>query len=445
MILNLLQFVLAFVLVLAPLVFIHELGHFLAAKLLRIGVPVFSLGFGPRLVGFRRGDTDYRLSLVPLGGYVRLAGDESDELRHGAPEEFLSRPGWQRLVVFLAGPAFNLALAFLVMWAYFATVGKVEVPYTVVYGVTAGSAAELAGVERGDKIVAISGRSVEDARSFQYQYNVEIALAPGTRKTVTLERGGKRFDVEIRIDSDPKLGMGDPGWSIGRGGGESPVIARVLPGGAAEEAGLRAGDRILAAGDKRPITGLELQIVLEQSVGRTLDLGIERDGSTIELPVKPRSSTEGRTIGIDFVSPPEAPIRLGIGAAAGEAVDWCLDSSKTLFVVLKRLVSAELSLRTMSGPVGIAQVARDALASGASYFVYLLAFFSLQLGILNLLPIPILDGGHILILVVEAVMRRSLSETLKERVMQAGLVFLLAFMSIVIVLDLSKLELSSLF
>ncbi len=441
---ELLQFALAFVLVLAPLVFIHELGHFLAAKLLRIGVPVFSLGFGPRLAGLRRGGTDYRLSLVPLGGYVRLAGDESDEDRRGAPEEFLSRPRWQRVVVFLAGPTFNLVLAFVVMWACFAVLGKTEAPYSVVYRVEPGSAAERAGVQAGDRLVAIAGHPVEDARTLQYRYSVDIALAPGTRKTITLERDRKRLDVELDIPTDPTHGVGDPGWSIGHGGSEPPVVESVLPGGAAEEAGLRAGDRILGAGDKRPITGFELKLALERAVGQEIGLAVERDGQTIQVPVRPRPSTEdGRTIGVDFVR--AGPIHLGIGEAAREAVDWCVDSSKTLFVVLKRLVSAELSLRTMSGPVGIAQVARDALVLGFGSYLYLLAFFSLQLGILNLLPIPILDGGHLLILFVEAVMRRSLSERVKERVMQAGLVFLLAFMGIIIVLDLTKLDLSSLF
>jgi len=439
MIVEWLRYARDFALVLAPLVVVHELGHFLVAKLLGVGVPVFSLGFGPRLLGFRRGGTDYRLSLVPLGGYVRLAGDESDDERRGAPEEFLSRPSWQRLVVFLAGPAFNVALAVLVMWAYFAVLGKLEVPYTVVYRVEPGSAAERAGVERGDKLLAIAGHAVEDARSFQYRYNLEIALAPGTQKTVTLERDGRRFDVTLDIAADAKHGVGDPGWSIGRGGSEPPVVERVLPGGAAEEAGLRAGDRILGAGDKRPITGLELQLALERSVGQQIGLAVERAGRTLELPVRPRPSQEGRTIGIDFVAAPPEPIRLGVAAAAREALDWCLDSSKTLFVVLKRLVSGELSLRTMSGPVGIAQVAREALVLGLASYLYLLAFFSLQLGILNLLPIPILDGGHILIVIVEAVMRRSLSDRVKERVMQAGLVFLLAFMGIIIVLDVGKL------
>ncbi len=162
MIVNTLQAILAFILVLAPLVFIHELGHFLAAKLMRIGVPVFSLGFGPRLFGFRRAETDYRLSLVPLGGYVRLAGDEADEHRSGAPEEFLSRPKWQRFVVFVAGAAFNLVLAFAAMWLLFGLFGKEEVPdYPVVWSFEAGSAAERAGLQRGDRILEIEGRDLK--------------------------------------------------------------------------------------------------------------------------------------------------------------------------------------------------------------------------------------------------------------------------------------------
>ncbi len=146
MILNFLQIVFAFVLVLAPLVFIHELGHFLAAKAFRIGVPVFSLGFGPRLWGFRRAETDYRLSLVPLGGYVRLAGDEADEERTGAPEEFLSRPKYQRFVVFVAGAAFNIILAFLAFWLFFGVYGKEVVAYPVVQVVLEDSHAAKAGV-----------------------------------------------------------------------------------------------------------------------------------------------------------------------------------------------------------------------------------------------------------------------------------------------------------
>jgi regulator of sigma E protease len=436
LILNVLRYIGAFVLVLAPLVFFHELGHFLVAKMFRIGVPVFSLGFGPRLFGFRRKETDYRVSLIPLGGYVRMTGDESDEHRTGAPNEFLSKPRWQRFVVFVAGAAFNIALAFLVMWFYFGYYGKVEAPYPVVQGVVEGLEAETAGFQRGDKLIEIAGHSVEN--DFVYRYNLEIALAPNTQKTILVDRGGERLEIELNTGSDPKLGMGDPGWSLGRGGGGNPVIERVLPGGAAEEAGLMAGDRIIGGGKHPSITGLEFQLLLEASVGKEVTLQVEREGGIIPIVVHPRASEEGRTIGIDFVSEPIPPTKLSLGQAAVESFHWNVKLSKTLFVVIKRLVTTEVSLKTMSGPVGIAQVAHQALTSGVDTFVFLLGFFSLQLGILNLLPIPILDGGHILILIVEGAMRRNLSDTVKERVMQAGLVFLLAFMSVIIVLDVVK-------
>lgn len=432
------QFIVAFVLVLAPLVFIHELGHFLAAKAFRIGVSVFSLGFGPRLAGFRRRETDYRISAVPLGGYVRMIGDESDEHRTGASNEFLSKPRWQRFVVYVAGAAFNLALAFLVMWFYFAYYGKIDVSYRV-QGVAQGSEAEAAGILPGDKFLEIGGHDVQSTDDFGYYYNMEIALAPNTVTSIVVERDGRPVEIELNTGSDPKLGMGDPGWGIGGGSGASPVIDSVVPGGAAEEGGLRAGDRIVGGGSKESITVTELQLLLKASVGKEVTLQVERDGEVIPIVVRPRPLENGRTIGVDFAPELIEPTPVSIGQAAVESVRWNVTLSKTLFVVLKRMVTAELSIKTMSGPVGISQVARDALISGPDAFLYLLAFFSLQLGILNLMPIPILDGGHILILTIEGAMRRNLSETVKERVMQVGLVFLIAFMSVIIFLDVVKI------
>jgi len=435
---NTLQAILAFILVLAPLVFIHELGHFLAAKLLRIGVPVFSLGFGPRLIGFRRAETDYRLSLVPLGGYVRLAGDEADEERSGAPEEFLSRPRWQRFVVFVAGATFNLLLAFAAMWLLFGVYGQEEVPdYPVVWRLDPGSPAEQAGLQRGDKILEIGGRDLKTAE-FLDVYSLEITLAPDTEKQLVVKRGGKLLHLEMNTGSDPKYGIGWPGWYLSMGGTEPAVIQTVLPGEPAARAGLRPGDRILAAGGRKPISEIELRLLLMGAADRDVDLEVERDGKLMDLTVVPRAREGRGFIGVDF-RPSELPRRkLTIGEAAVEAFRTNVSHSKTLFVVLKRLVTREVSLRTMSGPIGIAQVARQALAAGPEPFLSLLGFFSLQLGILNLLPIPVLDGGHILILAVESVMRRELSEKLKERVMQAGLVFLLIFMSVIVYLDVVK-------
>ncbi len=267
--------VLAFVLVLAPLVFFHELGHFLVAKWFRIGVPVFSVGFGPRLFGFRRGGTDYRVSLIPLGGYVRLTGDESDEHRTGAPEEFLTRPKHQRFLVFVAGAAFNVILAFLVLWLMFGIYGKNDVParYLVVVGLQQGSAADRAGVLRGDTILQIAGRDVGDVERFLNAYNLEIRLAPNTTKTVLVERGDEQVTLKLTVGANDDEGGGaHPGWVVSWAGEDAPMIETVIEGMPADDAGLMPGDRIVAAQGREAISEIDLRVLLEDSAGQELTL-----------------------------------------------------------------------------------------------------------------------------------------------------------------------------
>jgi regulator of sigma E protease len=441
----LLQALIAFVLMLGPLVFIHELGHFLVAKALRIGVPVFSLGFGPRIFGFRRGGTDYRLSAIPLGGYVRLAGDESDENRSGAPEEFLSRPKWQRFLVFVAGATFNVILAVCVSWGLFSVYGVEEVQnpdsYPSVRHLVPGSSAEQAGMQIGDTLIEIAGKDLQGYESYGEVYNLEIALAPKTRKAVTVERDGERLQLEVAIEPDPTYGHGaDPGWGRGLswGGDETPVITGIVEDSPAAEAGLMARDRVLGVGERRPVTDAELRSLIQASAGRELTLVIGREEQELELVVTPREIDGQGKIGVGL-GIATVHRELTLAEAAGEALDENLSNSFLLFHMLKRLVTAEVPVKSVSGPIGIAQVARTALFESPRSFVWLLGFFSLQLGILNLLPIPVLDGGHILILGIEGVIRRDLSDRLKERVMQVGFVFLLFFMSMVIYLDILKL------
>ncbi len=437
------QSVVAFLLVLGPLVFVHECGHFLVAKLLRIGAPVFSLGFGPRLFGFRRGGTDYRVSAIPLGGYVRLAGDEADENRRGLPEEFLTRPKWQRFSVFVAGASFNVVLAFLASWFLFAVYGVNEVPephrHPTVRAVAADSPAERAGVQPGDVLLRIGAREVLGFEAYGRAYNLEIALAPKTTKPLIIERAGEQLTLELTVEADPVYGHGSaPGWGLSWGGDGTPWIVGVSSGSQAEAAGFRTGDRVLGAGGIEPISEVDLRALIEKSAGSELPFTIEREGSVLQLSVVPLAEEGKGRIGVQL-GLPSIQRDLSLVQAAGEALRENLANSLMLFHVLERMLTREVPLRSVSGPIGIAQVARSALLESPRHFIWLLGFFSLQLGILNLLPIPVLDGGHILILGIEGVIRRDLSDRLKERVMQVGFVFLLAFMSVVIYLDILKL------
>jgi regulator of sigma E protease len=438
-----LQSIAAFLLILGPLVLVHEFGHFVVAKALRIGVPVFSLGFGPRLFGIRRGGTDYRVSAIPLGGYVRLRGDEADESARGLPEEFLTRPKWQRFLVFVAGATFNVVLAFLITWFLFAQYGINEVAdpnsYPMVRMVAPNSVAERAGLERGDTLIELGERDLLGFETFTEAYNLEIALSPNRKKRVLVDRGGQRVELVLHVEPDPVYGHGaEPGWDLSWGGDETPIIAGVTEGDRADVAGIRVGDRVVAAGGHEPITEFELRAAIEASPERDLDLRLERDGEEIALTVVPKLEDGRGLIGV-LLGRPSVHRELSILEAARQSGRENLANSVMLFHVLKRMLTREVPLRSVSGPIGIAQVARDALSRSPRQFLWLLGFFSLQLGILNLLPVPVLDGGHIMILFVEGLIRRDLPDRVKERVMQVGFVFLLTFMGMVIYLDIGKL------
>lgn len=425
----------SFVLVLGILVFVHEFGHFLTAKAFGIGVPVFSLGFGPRLAGFKRGGTDYRVSAVPLGGYVRLAGDEQDEHRTGAPDEFPSKPRWQRLAVFVAGAACNIALAVVIVWGFFWVEGTEEYPnYPTVIEVKAGSPASASGLQRGDKIVAIDGRDAREPSTFLE----EIDLSPESAVQVEVERASRTLEIRLATGSTEEGGTyrGDPGWVLLQEGVGPTTILQVLPGTPAERAGLRPGDKVLAANGRKPIGEVDLRTLIGASAGKEVTLAVEREGKPLDVAVTPREEGGKGVVGVLFHTP-GIHKDLTLGGAFVESLSWNVKQGKTIFVALKRLAKKPKTVRNFSGPIGIARLSRAAVTSLDS-FLFFLALISLNLGILNLLPIPVLDGGHILILCVEGLIRRDLSDKIKERVMQAGLVFLLMFFGVVIYFDVVK-------
>ena len=431
----LLETLASFVLVLGILVFVHEFGHFAVAKALSIGVPVFSLGFGPRLFGFRRGGTDYRVSAVPLGGYVRLAGDESDENRTGGPDEFLPRPRWQRLLVYAAGAVCNLVLAVAIVWGFFWLQGTEDFPSPpTVVAVAPGSPAEAAGIAKGDRVLSIEGRDAREPSTFLD----EIDLAPESTVAVEVERAGRVLAIPLGTGVSREGGTyrGDPGWGLLQEGVGPTTVLQVLAGGAAAKAGIEPGDRILSADGRKPIGEVERRGLIASSAGREVRLEVERAGETVEVALTPKKEGDRGVIGVVFRTP-GVHRDLSLGSALVEAVRWNASQTKTIFVALRRLAKTPGTVRNFSGPIGIARLSRAAMTSVESFFFFL-AIISLNLGILNLLPIPVLDGGHILILLFEGAIRRDFSLKVKERVMQAGLAFLLLFFAIVIYFDVIK-------
>jgi regulator of sigma E protease len=431
------QTVLSFLLVLGILVFVHEFGHFIVAKAFKIAVPIFSLGFGPRIAGFRRKETEYRLSAIPLGGYVRLAGDEADEARTGGPEEFLSRPRWQRLCVFVAGATFNIVLAVLVMTVVFRLWGRdepvrSEVPPEI-SDLRAGSSAAAAGLKIGDRVVSIAGR---DARDLETQSD-EILLSPDTVKPVEIEREGQRLTVKLDTDHDPIYHLGEPGWRLVNPAAGPPVIEQVTKGRPAEKAGLRVGDRVAKVSGREIVGEKEVRAIIERSVGRELQLTVLRDGNELAIAVTPMDDGGIGRIGVAFAEGVRVHHDLDVAGALRASLDWNIRVTRSVFQTLGKVLTRQISLRAFSGPIEIARVSREAVRAGETFLTFL-ALISLQLGIINLLPVPVLDGGHILILGVEALIRRDLSDKVKERALQAGFVFLLAFFGIVIFFDILK-------
>jgi regulator of sigma E protease len=434
-----LQSALSFVVVLGILVFVHEFGHFVVAKWFGIGAPVFSLGFGPRLWGFTRNGTDYRIAAVPLGGYVRLAGDEADEHRTGAADEFLSRPRWQRFLVYVAGATFNLVLAIAVMTAVYRIWGKDEVkPLTtppMIASIDAGSPAEAAGFKVGDKVVSIAGK---DARALDTQVE-EIFLSPDQTKSVAIDRDGSRLTLTLATGHDPIYHLGAPGWRLFNDSAGPPSVDLVLDGTPAAEAGLKHGDRILAIDGVAAAGELELRAKLEKSAGREVTLDIERGAEKKTIAVTPKDDGGKGRIGVQFADGNRVHRDLGTGEAFVASLDWARSVSGSVFQTLGKLMRREIGVRAFSGPLEIARVSRAA-AQTAEGFLQWLAFISLQLGIFNLLPIPVLDGGHILLLTIEGALRRNLPDRLKERVTMVGLVALLVFFVVVFYFDVDKLR-----
>jgi regulator of sigma E protease len=446
--------ILAFVVVLGITITIHEFGHFAMAKLLKIRVLVFSLGFGPRLAGFTRGGTEYRLSPIPLGGYVKMAGETFDEERSGTPDEFLSHPRWHRFLVAVAGPFMNVFLAiFILTFSYLQGVQVPRYPKepAVVGPVAANSIAERAGLESGDVILSVHGNPIKTWEDLE----IALGTAPQNALNIKVERNGQILQLQFE---EPNFEQVEPALLGFKFPLPKTVVYAVEENSPAQKAGLKTGDEILSVRGNGKVGKDYNQIlnIISESPGIPLDFEVFRPkggarpdvwqsdvpqipSEIIHLTIAP-AREEGRVV-VGFI--PDYPTDLqkfGLAGAFLQSIRRNYAVTSLTFTIIGRIIKGTASVRTLSGPIEIARISGSAARTGsARIFLGFLALVSLQLGVFNLLPIPILDGGVIALLLIEGLIRRDLSLNLKEKIVQAGFVFLILLMGFVVFNDLSKI------
>jgi regulator of sigma E protease len=425
---------LAFLFVLGVLIFVHELGHYAMAKRLGVRVLTFSLGFGPKILGFRRGDTDYRISIIPLGGYVKMAGENPEDPRSGQPDEFLSKTKWQRFQILIAGPAMNILLAFVV--TAIVLFQGMEVPAfesepPVIGAVRPGSPAEKIGIRRGDKVLSVSGDDVATWDAF----NLAIATRANREVPLTLLRDGQVVTATVRPAAETRFEIG----SIGVLPDINPVIRSVTPGDPADKAGLKVGDAIVAVNGERIVLSSDLVTATSRNAGKQIEVTIRREGQEHDISVTPVQRGDRGMIGI-MTSEPTRSFQPGPLEAITLSVERTIQGSGLIFKTIGQLVSGEASPKQLMGPVAIAQLSGESVQAGWVALFALMSMISLNLGILNLMPIPVLDGGHILILALEGIARRDFSMAVKEKMFLAGFVLLMMLMVTVIYNDLTRIS-----
>ncbi|MGA2363489.1 MAG: RIP metalloprotease RseP [Candidatus Aminicenantales bacterium] len=421
---------LAFVIVFGILVFVHEFGHFFMAKLVGIRVEVFSFGYGKRLFGFKKGETDYRVSLIPMGGYVKLLGEGMFEPSRAIdPDDMMAKPRWQRLLVMAMGSIMNIILAVVLV----AVINGVGVPRPiyqdekpVIGWIDKDSPAANAGLRIGDEVVRINERPVKTWS------DVEIAVGSRPDKKIRLDilRDGQTASVELQTESVSRYSFGYAGFRARA----LTQVQMVTANSPAEQAGLKPGD-VIQAVDGQPVYFYQFIQVLERSAGKELQFSVERGGRTLTIPVTPRRQGNVGKIGIAQI-PQSVLKKYGFLEAISQSVRENLKNTFLVVQFLKDLFTGEASTKQLGGPLKIASFSYDALRMGWLAMITWIAAISLQLGILNLIPIPVFDGGQIFVLLIESVFRRDLSPKARTIWMQIGFVIFVALIAFVILNDI---------
>ena len=446
--------IIAFIILIGVMVVVHEFGHFAVAKLCRVRVEAFSVGFGPRLFGVKYGDTDYKVCLLPLGGYVKMTGETPDGLQTGdTPDEavsaaydagsFTNHPRWQRMLIGVAGPIANFILAFVLMWVYYAFINEVpqhQINSANIEWVVPGSDAANAGLQTGDIVTSFDGVKNPD----WMQVGNQAQLNLNQNVPVTVDRNGRSIQLSLHIPPAPK---GEDGVDVTDAGIEpqflpGPIpVHEVSPGTPADKAGLHAGDQIVSIdGHQFHYVGT-LQAYMKAYPGKTLTMDVLRNGKNLTLQATPEKQPDSSwRLGFEAINPPMKRAPMPVRAAAVKSKNFSVNNSTLIVEVVGRLFTRRVAVSQLSGPVGIARMAGEAAQTDTWLpKFYTAAAISLNLGILNLMPFPILDGGLILLLLIESMLRHDISIAVKERIYQAAFVVLVVFFAFVIFNDVTKL------
>jgi regulator of sigma E protease len=436
---------LGFIFVLGSAVVLHEFGHFIVAKLFKIRVETFSVGFGPRLFGKKWGHTDYRVSAIPLGGYVKLGGDESNAPLEGEgaqdipPQEMYNlRPRWQRIMVALAGPIMNVLTAMAIPFAGAFMYGVPATPAPVVYYVQQGGAAQLAGLQPGDRIISFNGTENPTWDAI----NGDALLSPGRPLPVVVNRNAQEISLTVtpttRTENGESAGTLD---FIPDYGGLPVIVADVAPGSPAADAGLKESDRFLTIGGEDVRSAAQVTEYVKSHVDQRIPITVQRDGQTVQLNTDERR-IEGR---LGFIVAERYPLHAAnVISATKYAYDQNIQILRLTGKALGQVFTGQRSVRnTLSGPIGIYQATQKSIEKlGWDGLFGMLGFLSLNLGIFNLLPIPVLDGGAIFLMLIEgllALIGLSISAAVRDRIQQVGFVMVLLLMVFVLGNDFLKL------
>jgi regulator of sigma E protease len=439
-----------FLVVLGVLVAFHELGHFLAARWVGVKVLKFSLGFGPKLFGRKMGETEYLLSAIPLGGYVKLFGEDETEAttQEDRTRSFAHQKLWGKVLIVAAGPGFNFILAYFIFAGWLATGTPLFVPTFQdltpdIEAMVPGSPADTAGIQIGDRVSRVNGRDI----STRTELFDAVAKSNGQALTLEIKRGEqvKTLTVTPITTPGPHASAQEPGYYLGVEE-TPPLVTSVMQGSPAAKAGLQAGDHVVNIEGQTIHTWSQMTGIVKENPNRQLKVEVLREEHRVSLTVTPsveKAMVNGQSVEVGKIgisgpgrsimrsSTPLLSLYDGLGATWG----W----TELTAIGLYKMVVGDISSKNIGGPLTIAKISGEAAEQGASSVIFLIAILSINLGVLNLLPIPILDGGHLLFFLIEGILRKPLGERQREVAQQAGLVLLVGVMIFAFWNDLERI------